>query len=144
MGRVMKITREDISMKVRHVLVDALGVDKEEVVPNASLNGDLGAESIDWLDITFRLEKAFTTDPEHRFQIPRGDLFPDIWNTFANNSEYVKGGLLTQAGVERVRVRYPDLNLSGVGPGTNFNELRDRIVTVVYIENYIAKQLEVE
>ena len=57
--------------KIRTALVDALGVDEEEVTPEATLVGDLGAESIDFLDIVFRLEKAFD------IKIPRGELFPE-------------------------------------------------------------------
>ena len=54
----MATSREQILEKVREVLVDALGVDEDEVTPEATLMGDLGAESIDFLDIVFRLEKA--------------------------------------------------------------------------------------
>ncbi len=59
----MAFSRDEIYSKVQGVLVDALGVDDDEVTPTATLSGDLGAESIDYLDIVFRLEKAFTTDP---------------------------------------------------------------------------------
>ena len=59
--QVMAISRDEIFKKVQDVLVNALGVDEEEVTPEATLRGDLGAESIDFLDISFRLEKAFTT-----------------------------------------------------------------------------------
>ena len=50
---VMAKSREDIEADVRDVLVDALGVDEDDVVPTATLKGDLGAESIDYLDIVF-------------------------------------------------------------------------------------------
>jgi acyl carrier protein len=64
-------TKEEIFSKVQTALVDALGVDEDEVTPEATLIGDLGAESIDFLDIVFRLEKAFD------IKIPRGELFPE-------------------------------------------------------------------
>ena len=63
----MPMPREEIYSKVQGVLVDALGVDEEEVKPDSTLKEDLGAESIDFLDIVFRLEKAFTTDPAKPF-----------------------------------------------------------------------------
>src|SRR5206468_6300906 len=63
---LIQMTRDEIYSKVQGVLVDALGVDEEEVTPKASLIDDLGAESIDFLDIVFRLEKAFD------IKIPRG------------------------------------------------------------------------
>ena len=52
----MALSHDEIYTKVKDVLVDALGVDDDEVTPAASLRGDLGAESIDFLDISFRLE----------------------------------------------------------------------------------------
>ena len=64
-------SRDEIFEKVRAALVDALGVDEEDVTPEATMVGDLGAESIDFLDIVFRLEKAFS------IKIPRGELFPE-------------------------------------------------------------------
>ena len=71
---VMAIPRDEIFKKVQDVLVNALGVDEEEVTPQATLRGDLGAESIDFLDIVFRLEKAFTF--KERFNIViRGEAF---------------------------------------------------------------------
>ena len=66
----MAMTREQILQEVQGVLVDALGVDEDEVTPDATLMADLGAESIDFLDIVFRMEKAFG------IKIPREELFP--------------------------------------------------------------------
>ena len=56
----MAMSREDILQQVQEILVDALGVDDDEVSLESRLMGDLGAESIDFLDIVFRLEKAFS------------------------------------------------------------------------------------
>ena len=53
------MTEEEVFEKVRETLVDALGVDDDEIEAEATLTGDLGAESIDFLDIVFRLEKTF-------------------------------------------------------------------------------------
>jgi acyl carrier protein len=103
----MALTHDEIYSKVQGVLVDALGVDEDEVTPTASLRGDLGAESIDFLDITFRLEKAFTTDPTQPFKIPRGDLFPEELDP-----SFVQDGKLTDAGLTEVRRRLPHADLS--------------------------------
>ena len=67
----MAMSRDEIYTKVQAVLVDALGVDEEEVTPNAVIRDDLGAESIDFLDIMFRLEKAFN------IKIPKGEMMPE-------------------------------------------------------------------
>jgi acyl carrier protein len=64
-------TDEEILDRLIDVLVAALGVDEEDVTPAATLQGDLGAESIDLLDIIFHLEREF------RVEVPRGELFPD-------------------------------------------------------------------
>ena len=64
-------TYDEIFGKVQATLVDALGVDEDEVTRAATLQGDLGAESIDFLDIVFRLERNFG------IKIPRGELFPE-------------------------------------------------------------------
>jgi acyl carrier protein len=95
-------TKEEVFEKVRTALVDALGVDEDEVTPEATLVGDLGAESIDFLDIVFRLEKSFD------IKIPRGELFPEDVLT---NSTYVKDGMVTEAGLQELAKRMPFADL---------------------------------
>ncbi len=89
-------TKEEIFSKVQTALVDALGVDEEEVTPEATLVGDLGAESIDFLDIVFRLEKAFD------IKIPRGELFPE---DILTSTQYVQNGKLTAEGMAQLKKR---------------------------------------
>jgi acyl carrier protein len=96
-------SQEQIFEKVRTALVDALGVDEEEVTPTATMVGDLGAESIDFLDIVFRLEKAFD------IKIPRGELFPE---DILNNAEYLSDGKVTTAGIAQLKKRMPFADLS--------------------------------
>jgi len=62
----MPTSETEVFQKVQTVLVEALGVDEEEVNPDAKLKADLGAESIDYLDIAFQLEKAFTIKIEQK------------------------------------------------------------------------------
>ena len=95
-------TKEEVFEKIQSALVEALGVDEDELTPEATLVGDLGAESIDFLDIVFRLEKAF------EIKIPRGELFPEDVLT---NSEYVQDGRVTEAGLAELRSRMPYANL---------------------------------
>lgn len=96
-------TKDEVFDKVRTALVDALGVDEEEVVPEATMVGDLGAESIDFLDIVFRLEKSFG------IEIPRSELFPE---DILTNAEYVKDGKVTSTGVAELKKRMPFADLS--------------------------------
>ncbi len=95
-------TQEEVFSKVQLALVDALGVDEDEVTPEARLVGDLGAESIDFLDIVFRLEKAFD------IKIPRGELFPE---DILNNAEYVQNGKVTPEGLKLLKERMKFANL---------------------------------
>ena len=96
-------TSEEIYEKVQAALIDALGVDDDEVTPEATLVDDLGAESIDFLDIVFRLEKSFD------IKIPREELFPE---DILNNAEYVQDGKVTDVGLEKLRERMPFADLS--------------------------------
>ena len=95
-------TKEEVFAKIQAALVDALGVDEEDVTPTATLVGDLGAESIDFLDIVFRLEKSFD------IKIPRGELFPE---DILTDSKYVQDGKVTEEGLAELRKRMPFANL---------------------------------
>ena len=100
-------TKAEVFSKVQSALVDALGVDEDEVTPTARLVGDLGAESIDFLDIVFRLEKAFD------IKIPRGELFPE---DILTSTQYVQNGRLTPEGMEQLKPRMPFADLTAFRP----------------------------
>jgi len=89
--------------KVKEALVDALGVDDDEVTEEATMVGDLGAESIDFLDIVFKLEKSFG------ITIPRDELFPD---DILTNAEYINDGKVTPDGLEKLKERMPFADLA--------------------------------
>jgi acyl carrier protein len=95
--------RDEIFEKVKSALVDALGVEEDDVLPEATMVGDLGAESIDFLDIVFRLEKAFG------IKIPRGELFPE---DVLSSTEFVDNGKLNAAGIAALKARMPFVDLS--------------------------------
>src|SRR5580704_1351614 len=97
-------TSDEIRAKVTSVLVQALGVDEDDVTPSATLLGDLGAESIDFLDIVFRLEREFGV------KIPRGELF--IEPVFQGDADYVRDGRLTEEGLIALRSMIPYADLS--------------------------------
>ena len=96
-------SKEEVFEKVRESLVYALGVDDDEVTPEATLVGDLGAESIDFLDIVFRLEKSFD------IKIPRGELFPE---DILTNTDYVVDGKINAEGLSELKKRMPFADLS--------------------------------
>src|ERR1043165_7389609 len=93
------ISKEEINAvfpKVADTMADALGCDKEEVKLDASLINDLGAESIDFLDIVFRLERAF------KVKIPRGKIVEEARGDLSE-TQFEQGGLVTDAGVARLK-----------------------------------------
>ena len=121
-------SRAEIFDKVQATLVDALGVDEDEVKGDSTLAGDLGAESIDFLDIVFRLEKNFN------IKIPRGDLFPE---NLLSDPQFVTAGKVTERGIEELRTRMPWANLDRLGDNPNVQDL----FTVDMIVNYVAEKL---
>ncbi len=130
----MAMSREEIYAKVQAVLMDALQVDEDEITPDATLREDLGAESIDFLDIVFRLEKAFTTDPTKPFKIPRGELFPE---NVLTDPQFVKDGKVTPAGLEELKKRMPHSDFSALEKNSDVNNMQS-LFTVDTIVNYIA------
>ncbi len=128
----MAVSRDKILQQVQEVLVDALGVDDDEVTTEATLMGDLGAESIDFLDIVFRLEKAFG------IKIPREELFPA--ESLMNNSDFVHNGKLTDKGLAELREKMPHTNLATFENDPDINKLGD-LFTVGAIINYVENKL---
>jgi len=109
----MAMTKDEVFDKVKDVLVDALGVDDDEVTPDAKLSADLGAESIDYLDIQFRLEKAFG------IKIEKDEMLPE---NVLNDSRYVKDGKVTDDGMIELRKRLPHADLSDFDTHRGVNE----------------------
>lgn len=130
----MAMPREEIYKKVQGVLVDALGVDEDEVTPTADLREDLGAESIDFLDIVFRLEKAFN------IKIPRGELFPENLPTMMNDEKYVKDGKVTPEGIAELKSRMPFSDFSEFEKNPTIEQAM-RLLNVNTIVNYIATKV---
>jgi len=128
----MAMSRDEIFNQVQEVMVDALGVDDDEVTAEAALMGDLGAESIDFLDIVFRLEKAFG------IKIPREELFPA--ESLMNNSGFVSNGKLTETGLNELRQKIPHIDLSSFENDPDINKLGD-LFTVGAIVNYVESKL---
>jgi acyl carrier protein len=124
-------TQDEIFEKVKTALVDALGVDDDEVTPTATLQGDLGAESIDFLDISFRLEKAFD------IKIPRGELFPE---NLLSDTQYVQDGRITEAGLDELRKRMPFADIEAFAANPRVQDFGS-LFTVKTICGYIESKL---
>jgi acyl carrier protein len=121
-------TRDEIYTKVSATLVEALNVDEEDISPASTLQGDLGAESIDFLDIVFRLEREFG------IKIPRGELFPE--SIFQGDPEFVQNGKVTDKGLAELRARMPFADLGEFEKNPEVGNISD-LFTVELITRYI-------
>jgi acyl carrier protein len=127
----MTMTKEEIFEQVRESLVDALGVDEDEVTADATLVGDLGAESIDFLDIVFKLEKSFG------ISIPREELSPE---DILTSSQYVQDGLVTPGGMSELKKRMPWADLSKFEQNPRVQDFGN-LLTVGDMCNYVATKI---
>jgi len=123
---------EEIYGKVARILVEALNVDEDELIPEARLQGDLGAESIDFLDIVFRLEREFG------IKVPRGELFPD--SIFQGNTDLVSEGRVTDRGMDELRRRMPYADFGAFDQDRHLESVPD-LFTVDLVTRYIAWKL---
>jgi acyl carrier protein len=123
-------THDEIYEKVRTTLVDALGVDEDDVTPESSLRNDLGAESIDLLDIVFRLERNFG------IKIPRGELFPEN----VSDPDLAENGRLTSRGLTELKAKMPYADLSEFEKNPDVEQILD-LYTVDTLVKYVESKL---
>lgn len=128
----MDVTKDEVFGKVQEVLEDALGVDEDEVTSEAKLVEDLGAESIDFLDIVFRLEKAFG------IKIDQSELFPE---SVLNDPNYVQDGKVTDQGMAELRSRLPHADLSEFEQSRDVEEFAN-VFTVDAIVKFVQAKLD--
>jgi len=127
----MAQTEEQVFAKVKEALVEALGVEEDDVVPEAKLQRDLEAESIDFLDIVFRLERAFG------IQIPKGELFPE---GLLADPEYSDGTNVTPKGVAELKRRMPFAELTQFEKDPKISNIPD-VFTVRMIVKYVQQKI---
>ena len=123
----------DIQGKVARVLAEALNADENDIRPGATLQGDLGAESIDMLDIVFRLEREFD------LHIPRGELFPE--SIFQGDPEFVQDGKVTDQGLAELRACLPYADLNSFERERKVSAVPD-LFTVDLIVRYLESKIK--
>src|SRR3954454_14575720 len=123
-------TNDEIFEKVQSTLVDALGVDEDDVTPDATLFKDLGAESIDLLDIVFRFERNFG------IKIPRGELFPEN----VSDPELARTAKLSTKGLTEMKQRIPYADPGGFEANLEFDNLLE-LYTVDMLVQYVSNKL---
>ena len=119
---------------VAKVIVQALNVDEDRVTPAAVLQRDLGAESIDLLDIVFRLERTF------RIQIPHAELFPD--SIFQGDPAFVKDGMVTDTGMTELHSQMPYADLVEFDHERQLTSVPN-LFTVGLVARFVAWKLSV-
>jgi acyl carrier protein len=122
----------NIHARVTKVLVQSLGVEEEDVAPSATLQGDLGAESIDFLDIMFRLEREFG------IKIERGELFPDPISP--DDPAFARDGRLSDEGLTVLRLRMPYADFKDLEFDRRLNRIDD-LFTVDLLTSFITWKL---
>ena len=125
------MSHDEIFKKVQGVLVDALGVDDDEVTETARLTTDLHAESIDFLDIVFRIEKAFG------FKIGQGELFPDN----INDPKYVTDGVVNAAGLALLKEKMPHVDFTAFSADPKLEKVSE-VFTVDSLVKFVAYKLK--
>ena len=127
-----QLTREQITERVAQALVQALGVSRGDITPETSLVGDLEAESIDFLDVIFRLEKEFG------LEIARGELFPQ---ELLRDAAMVSGGRLTREGAAALQQRFEFTDGSALQAGASVDDLMNDLLTVRLIIDFVVSKL---
>lgn len=122
---------QEIIEKVRKCVATALGRDEEEVEMDSVLSRDLEAESIDYLDITFQLEKAFG------ITIERDELFPQ---KIFQDETLVKDGVVTDQGLVFLEQKLPYADLAGFRESPKVTNVPN-LFTVRLLVNYVKSKL---
>jgi len=118
--------------KVRECISKALEIDPGTIQMQSKLTTDLGAESIDFLDIVFRLEKVFS------IKIPRDDLFPERVLT---DPKFVQNGRVTEEGLQSLKSKIMTVDFSSFEKDPIAAKLPD-LFTVQMIVNYVEQRLQ--
>ena len=125
------ISRDEIFDKIKDVLENALGADSDEITMDATLIGDLGAESIDFLDISFKLEQEFS------IKIDQGELFPE---NLMSDDTLVEDGKLTDKAMDILRERMPHVDFSKLDADRRVNQLSE-VFTVSSLVDFIERKV---
>lgn len=125
---------EDTANRVKRVISEAMALDLEEFDLNSRLQTDLGAESIDYLDITFRLEREFGV------KLKPEEIFPT--GLFNGQDGYIKDGKVTAEGVQLLKDSMPFADFSKWEVDAEYERVAD-IFTVGSLVNFMEMQQKV-
>ncbi len=127
------MTQDEVFADVKAILTESLSVDDDQVTPQARLQADLDAESIDFLDIVFRLERKFG------LKIDRNELFPE--SIFQGDPKFVQDGVVTPGGLAELKEKMPYADLSAFEQNPKFEQIGD-LFTVDLIARYVKSKVD--
>lgn len=119
--------------RIRDAIAVALAVDAEDIKRDTNLILDLGAESIDFLDIIFRLEKEFD------IKIPRGEIERRTRGAMSDE-EFAVNGRLTDAALEQIRIMMPEVPVDAIVSGLMVRDI-PRLMTAASFERIVEEQI---
>ena len=122
----------DVEQRVLAVIARAMDWPVSEVTPSSSLESDLGAQSLDYLDIAFSLEREF------RISFPRADFMQRAADHFGEEN-LVKNGVITDLGLRLLAKGMPELDPAALKPGLKVTEIREMFVVATFIR--VVRQL---
>lgn len=122
---VLKTRQDQIFSTVRACVADVLAIDPAKVTPDASLIADLGAESLDFLDLVFRLET------EYGVKIPRDGIRLAAQDGLADGFD--KGGVLTDDALERMRILMPEIPAAKLANGLRTHQIPELFTTETFV-----------
>jgi acyl carrier protein len=122
---VLKTRQDQIFATVRACVADVLAIDPAKVTPDASLIADLGAESLDFLDLVFRLET------EYGVKIPRDGIRLAAQDGLAEGFD--QGGVLTAEALERMRILMPEIPAAKLATGLRTHQIPELFTTETFV-----------
>jgi len=110
------ITEEKVFEELKKAIVETLRVDESSITMESSLINDLGAESLDFLDINYRLEQAFGMKMARHF------VLEHIEEMFGEGTAIDEDGRLTDKAIELLKIRFGN-NMPELQPGMDMDEI---------------------
>ena len=126
-------TEPEILDRLKPLLEEVLGVRPDQIHPHSELVGDLGAESIDLLDLTFRIEEAF------QVRIESNELEREAVRRMPGGI-YEQDGVLTSEALVEIRKAAPELDPAKIVPGLRKTDLPS-LLTVGFFTSLIRRKL---
>lgn len=123
--QVLSTRHDELRERVRNCVAEVLLVDKDKVLPGASLIDNLGAESLDFLDLVFRLET------DYQVKIPRDGLTLAARDGLGEHFD--PGGVLSNQALERLRLLMPEVQSDRIAPGLRTSQIPNLFTAETFV-----------